>query len=116
GNDLLRRFNLIVNYRRSEIYIIPNSSYNQPFDYSYSGVLIGAIDGKVVVTDVSPGSPGEKAGFKEGDVILGINGDNHPDVQNYQNLLRTIGPKVKVLVQRTNGESALLALKVSSIL
>jgi PDZ domain-containing protein/aspartyl protease len=116
GNDLLRRFNLIVNYSRSEIYIIPNSSYNQPFDYSYSGVLIGEIGGKVVVTDVSPGSPGDKAGFREGDVIMAINGDDHPDVQNYQNLLRTIGPKVKVKVLRSNGESALLALKVSSIL
>ena len=36
GNDLLRRFNVILNYEHSEIYLIPNSSFNQPFDYSYS--------------------------------------------------------------------------------
>lgn len=116
GNDLLRRFNLIINYQRSEIYLLPNSSYRQPFDYSYTGVSIGLIDGSVMVTDVMAGSPAEKAGLKEGDIILMINGNAKADVQTYQNLLRTIGPKVKVLVRHSNGELALLAMKVSSIL
>jgi hypothetical protein len=116
GNDLLRRFNLIVNYARSEIYLLPNSNFNQPFDYSYSGVSIGLIGGKIIVTDVMKDSPAEKAGFREGDVILEINGDSRQDVQIYQGLLRTIGPRVKVLVRRNEGEVAQLSLKVKSIL
>jgi hypothetical protein len=116
GNDLLRRFNLILNYDRSEIYILPNGAFNQPFDYSYSGVIIGLIRGKIVVTDVMKDSPAEKAGFQEGDIILEINGDSRQDVQVYQGLLRTIGPRVRVLVRRSEGEVALLSLKVKSIL
>jgi hypothetical protein len=116
GNDLLRRFNLIINYQRSEIYIRPNTAYDQPFDYSYSGVSIGLIGGRVVVTDVMPGSPGQKAGLREGDIILMVDGDGKQDVQTYQSLLRTIGPKVKVLVRRTNGELSTVDLKVNSIL
>ena len=116
GNDLLRRFNLIVNYARSEIYLVPNTTFNQPFDYSYSGVSIGLIGGKIIVTSVMRGSPAEKAGFREGDVILEINGDSHQDVQIYQGLLRTIGPRVKVVVRRNEGEVAQLSLKVKSIL
>jgi len=116
GNDLLRRFNLIVNYEHEEIYILPNSAYHQPFDYSYTGLSIGLIGGKVMVTDVMAGSPAEKAGLKEGDIILMINGDAKQDVQTYQNLLRTIGPKVKVLVRHNNGELAMLQMKVCSIL
>jgi PDZ domain/Aspartyl protease len=116
GNDLLRRFNLIVNYSKSEIYLVPNTMFNQPFDYSYSGVSIGLIDGKIVVTDVMRGSPAKEAGFREGDVILEINGDVRQNVQVYQGLLRTIGPRVRVLVRRNEGDYAQLSLKVKSIL
>jgi hypothetical protein len=116
GNDLLRRFNLVLNYDRSEIYLVPNAAFNQPFDYSYSGVTIALIGGKIVVTDVMKDSPGEKAGFREGDIVLEVNGDAGQDMQVYQGLLRTIGPKVRVLVRREEGEVALLSLKVGSIL
>ena len=115
GNDLLRRFNLILNYARSEIYLVPNGAFHQPFDYSYSGVTIALIGGKIVVTDVMKDSPAEKAGFREGDIVLEVNGDARQDVQVYQGLLQTIGPRIRVLVQR-EGEVASLSLKVKSIL
>jgi hypothetical protein len=117
GNDLLRRFNLILNYDKSEIYLMPNGSFDQPFDYSYSGLTIGLVAGKVVVTDVAKDSPAENAGFREGDLVLMVNGDGRQNVQVYQGLLRTIGPRVQVVVRRgEGGELALLSLKVKSIL
>jgi PDZ domain/Aspartyl protease len=116
GNDLLRRFNLIINYNRSEIYIRPNGAYSSPFDYSYTGISIALLEGRVVVTDVMPGSPGQRAGLREGDIILMVNGDGQQDVQTYQSLLRTFGPKVKLLVRRTNGELSMIEVKVNSIL
>jgi hypothetical protein len=116
GNDLLRRFNLILNYDKSEIYLTPNGYFNQPFDYSYSGLTIALIERKIVVTDVMKDSPAQKAGFREGDVVLMVNGDPRQDVQVYQTLLRTIGPRVRVIVQREEGGLAELSLKVASIL
>lgn len=116
GNDLLRRFNLILNYDRSEIYMVPNNNFHQPFDYSYSGILIGRVDGKIRVVGVMEDSPAKKAGFKEGDIILSINGDSGQDMSNYQSLLRSIGPKVKIRVRRSDGTDTRLSLKVKSIL
>lgn len=116
GNDLLRRFNLILNYDKSEIYLTPNGSFDQPFDYSYSGLTIALVAGKIVVTDVMKDSPAETAGFREGDIVLEVNGDRRQDMQVYQGLLRTIGPRVRVLVRREEGEVAMLSMKVKSIL
>ena len=116
GNDLLRRFNLILNYDRSEIYILPNGNFHQPFDYSYSGITLGRIEGRIIVTGVMEESPAETAGFREGDIILAVNGDARQDMQYYQSALRTIGPRVKILVRRSDGSDAQLFLKVKSIL
>jgi len=79
-------------------------------------LTIALIERKIVVTDVMKDSPAQKAGFREGDVVLMVNGDPRQDVQVYQTLLRTIGPRVRVIVQREEGGLAELSLKVASIL
>jgi hypothetical protein len=38
GNDLLRCYNLIINYPEGEIHLLPNSHFNDLFDYSYTGL------------------------------------------------------------------------------
>ena len=38
GNDILRRFNVILNYDKKQIYLLPNSHYRDQFDYSYTGL------------------------------------------------------------------------------
>jgi hypothetical protein len=116
GNDLLRRFNVILNYARSEIYLMPNKSFRQPFDYGYSGVMISRIDGKIQVTDVVKDSPGGRAGLQAGDIILSIDGDDRQDMQAYQALLRTTGSRIKVKVNRPGSGDKRIMLKVESIL
>ena len=45
GNDILRRFNCILNYDKRDFYLTPNSHFRMPFDYSYSGIELYFIDG-----------------------------------------------------------------------
>ncbi|CUT05339.1 S1C family serine protease [Candidatus Chrysopegis kryptomonas] len=42
----------------------------------------------VIVTDVASGSPAEKAGFKEGDVIIEVNGEPIKDDQSLIELIQ----------------------------
>jgi len=72
------------------------------------GLLLAAIE--------QVGAQAKKAGLQEGDIILAINGDTGQDMSTYQSLLRTIGPRVKILVRRSDGTDARLFLKVQSIL
>lgn len=115
GNDLLRRFNTTLNYPQGEIYLNPNADYGEAFDYSYTGLTLYFLDGKVVVTRILSDSPAEKAGFKEGDVLLGVNGNFSNDISTYHELLKNAGKAVNVLIFR-NGSPLKLRLKVKSIL
>lgn len=115
GNDLLRRFNIIINYERRDLYLMPNSHLREPFDYSYTGLGMYVIDGEITVIDVMPGSPAEIAGFKPGDVVMAIENNFTNNIQTYKTLLQTPGGKLKILVLREEGP-VLLTLKVKSIL
>ncbi len=114
GNDLLRRFNVILNYEKRDIYIVPNSHYRDMFDYSYTGLNFYVISNEVVITDVMTGSPAEAAGFKAGDIIMAVDNNFSKNIQVYKSLLQNAGDKVRILIMRKN-EPLLLSLRVKSI-
>ena len=115
GNDLLRRFNTTLNYRKREIHIIPNSHYSDLFDYAYTGLGVYYVDGKIVIEDVIPNSPGEKAGFKSGDIILGINNNFTNNIIAYKSLMQSAGERLKFIIIR-DGSPHEIHMKPKSIL
>jgi hypothetical protein len=115
GNDLLRRFNLIINYPEKEIHLRPNTHFKDPFDYSYTGIGMYLEEGRVVIEDVLQGSPAEKAGLKPGDIVFGINNNVSGNIQAYKNILQDIGEKVRMVILR-KGELLVFYLKVKSFL
>ena len=115
GNDLLRRFNLTLNYARKEIHLLPNTHFRDQFDYSYTGLIIYLIGNRIEVTDVIRNSPAEKAGFKPGDIILAVNNNFTSNLQVYRDILKNIGTRPTLLLMR-NGELMLKKLPIRSIL
>ena len=115
GNDILRRFNLILNYAKREFYFMPNNHYQDPFDYAYSGLELYFVDGEIILGDVATGSPAEVAGLREGDVLIGINNLLGANIQQLKTALQTAGEKVRVIVTR-DGKLMEFNFKVKSIL
>jgi len=115
GNDLLRRFNLILNYAKREFYLTPNTKYLEGFDYAYSGIELYYIDGKIILGDVATGSPAESAGFKEGDIVIGINNIIGQNLQLFKQALQNPGEKVRIIVNR-DGQLLEISFKIRSIL
>jgi hypothetical protein len=118
GNDVLRRFNIILNYDKRIFYLTPNSHFRDPFDYSYTGLGLYWVEGEIRVGDVMKDSPAEKAGFKVDDVVIGINSNMSQNLQLYKSMLQNTGERVKILVNRPGGGGGMLELnlKVKSIL
>ena len=115
GNDILRRFNVILNYPEQQIYIRPNKHYLDSFDYSYTGLGMYIVEGAIMVTEIMKGSPAEDAGFQIGDIVVGVENDLSGNIQSYKNILQNSSSKVKVLINR-KGVLTILTLKVKSIL
>ena len=64
-----------------------------------------------------PGSPAEKAGFKEGDVIIAVENNMSRNIQAYRSMVQQTGAKLKFLVVRkADGDLEELYMKVGSIL
>jgi len=115
GNDILRRFNVVLNYDRRDIYLMPNSHFNEQFDYSYTGLELYYIDGKIVIGDVAKDSPAEKAGLREGDIVFAVNKNFSQNLQQYKAAVQTTGDRLQIIIQR-DGNIIQYDLKVKSIL
>jgi hypothetical protein len=115
GNDIFRRFNIILNYEKKIFHLTPNSHFRDPFDYSYTGLGLYWEDGEIRVGDVMKDSPADKAGFKVDDVVVGINNNMSQNLDLYKSMLQNTGDKIRILVSRPDG-TVELNLKVKSIL
>ena len=115
GSDLLRRFNIVLNYPERTIHLTPNSHIRDPFDYSYTGMSYYFIEGKIIITEIQQGSPAEKAGLMPGDIIFGVESNFSNNIGQYKLLLQNQGQKVRILIFR-NSVPQMFELKVGSIL
>jgi membrane-associated protease RseP (regulator of RpoE activity) len=75
GLPIFSRFRLITDYPHNALWLIPDTSeLAQPFGKNRSGLLgFPAVD-RMKVLFVAPGSPAEKAGWKEGSEIVAVDG------------------------------------------
>ncbi len=102
GNDLLRRFNMVINYPQKEIHLSPNKHFTEPFDYSYTGMAIYDINGNIVIDDVVPGSPADKAGLRKEDIIISVGNNFSKNIQQYKTLLQTTNETLHLVISRNN--------------
>jgi hypothetical protein len=75
GVDVLRRFNLVIDYGLSRMWLTPNSALDAPFRKNRIGLFTANSESGRRVTLAAPGSPAEAAGFVAGEVIAAFETD-----------------------------------------
>ena len=114
GNDIMRRFNIVFNYPKREMHIIPNSNFDDKFDYAYVGLSLYNFSGKIYIDDIVEKSPADKAGLKNGDEVISIGSNISGDIQEYETILQKVREKVLLIIIR-EGKPYLISLFPVSI-
>ncbi len=120
GAEILRRFNVTIDYRNSRMTLRPTSRVRENFNYNMSGMeVINPIPGVPVftITDIRENSPAYLAGLRENDQILSLNNSNHQSLElNDINLLLQSreNRKIRITVLR-NGEEYKTSFELKSI-
>ena len=74
GGELMRRFRVTFDYGRKVMVLEPNAALVEPFRYDAFGALL-SLDGEAfLVRRVVEGSAARRAGVREGDRIVGMDG------------------------------------------
>jgi predicted aspartyl protease len=77
GGGILRRFNLTFDYSKSTMYVAPNAHFEESFEYDKSGMWIATVapgQTQFEVRKIIDESPASKAGLKQHDIIVTIDG------------------------------------------
>lgn len=104
GNRMLKRFNIIFNYKDSKIYLKPNILIGKEYEVNLSGLSIAFVGGKPFLKNVVDRSPADKAGLRNGDEIISINTvlvENMPPGKIRQSFLIT-DKKINLVIRRNN--------------
>lgn len=77
GSQLLRRFNLFIDFNNKKFYFKPNGNFGIPYNYNVAGIEIIQFSPYIFVAevmDVWANSPAARAGVQKGDQIMEVNG------------------------------------------
>ncbi len=83
GGEVLRRFDVFVDYSRSRVLLRRNRDLELPLEFDMSGISFSAFGDDMTsyrVRSVLPGSPAASAGVMIGDVMTAIDGRSTTDV------------------------------------
>jgi hypothetical protein len=121
GSEILKRFNVIIDYPNQKISLKPNSAFKTDFQQNLSGMEITApYPGLKIfmIEGIRKDSPAEHAGLQKGDVILMINGMKSDKIglsDIYQVLQNQPGKKVIISYMR-NGDFFTTTLKLEKFI
>ena len=74
GDQILRRFKVIVDYSRRRMILEPTVHFAEPYEIDMSGIELVADGDDLLIDDVDENSSAAEAGVKGGDLLVAVNG------------------------------------------
>lgn len=122
GNRLLRRFNVVVDYTKNQVWMRPEGSrWRRKFRFDRSGltVLAGGTNLRTyTIASVIPGSPADEAGLRVKDRIVAVNGTSVGFMTLsgiLRKFVRKVGKRVKIRYER-DGEYKVVTFRLRDLI
>ncbi|CAM1368494.1 aspartyl protease family protein [Tenacibaculum xiamenense] len=115
GAKIIKRFTIVLDYEKKELYLKPNKHYAEDFKFPLTGIKLKKGGGKIKVAGIDKTTPAYKKGLRVGDQILKING-NKRSLSEYNKLLTKKGSKVLIECLNTKGEKKVISLMLENLL
>jgi S1-C subfamily serine protease len=118
GNEILRRFRIVLDYSRRRMMFEPNTHLSDPIDAGMSGIEFDPDDcGLSKIVKVEENSAADKAGIRAGDVIVAINGRPLSEFNSMQieKLLAQHGAEHSLTLNR-GGKTVVVKIKLSRLM
>ena len=117
GNQFLQRFNVAFDYRNHRLTLVPNASFDRPFEWDMSGLWLQPTGEGLTVGFVVAGSPAGRAGVLVGDVVTRVNGREvaPADLPGVREKLRQPGQQLNLTVLR-DGKPVSLTLTTERLI
>ena len=100
GGGLLRRFNVVYDYPHRTMYVWKSAQFAVADSYDRSGLWISVRGDHAYIASLLPSGPASKAGLRQGDEILAVNGQqiDPSDVLSLRALLSNSPPGTSITV------------------
>ncbi|MEM6685588.1 MAG: aspartyl protease family protein [Bacteroidota bacterium] len=111
GIKIISRFNCILDYANAKIYLKPNKTYEDAFEFPRSGIALSREKNMIKITNVIADTEAHEKGVRKGDQLLEIDGVAADNIGKCKELLKQKDKTVQLKLKDEKG-----AVKVVSIL
>lgn len=112
GNQVINRFNFILDYKEKKIYLKPNSNFNAEFVFNRTPFNLSFSGKEIVVSSVKEDSDAYRSGLRKGYKVLSINGKSSNKIKSINKTLGTENREVKIEYLDQNNKKKTIKTKL----
>jgi hypothetical protein len=119
GAMILEKFKIILDYKNNRVILEPNAHFDEPTDYSRSGLILEAVGEKFQtfrIKAVADDSPASEAGFRVGDTLIAIDGQQMSELSLSELRFKLQRAKTCELLVERDGTRLKIRLKLRDLI
>jgi hypothetical protein len=119
GGGVLRRFNIVYDYPQHSLYVWKSADFAVADGYDRAGLWISARDDHAYVAGLLPSGPASRAGLRQGDDIMAVNGRriDPSDILMLRSLFASSAPGTSItVVSQSHGKRSNHAVVLEQLL